>query len=88
MKGQFSIVNLIGTFLAFILYFMMLPILLEISNSTVSDIQTDCSIDPALPMCPYVNLLIPLIFIIGPAIILILIVNAFNYAIPRLEGRY
>lgn len=77
MRGQITIINLIGLFIALVLYFALLPALNAIADQAVADI----SVTPN----QFTSLTITLIYAIPFFILVAIVLTAMNYAIP---GRY
>lgn len=77
-KGQISFVNLIMILITCILYFMLLPLLNDISDMTVTDLEASPN--------EYTSLEVALIYLLPFLVLLMIVITGFNYAIPRVEG--
>lgn len=79
MKGQITIVNLLGVVVSLILYLAMLPAIQSIIDSTITTLElTPNDFTPMLKIIIYIT----------PAFVLLAIVlTAINYAIPQREPR-
>jgi uncharacterized BrkB/YihY/UPF0761 family membrane protein len=80
-KGQITIINLIGLFITFILYFILvIPIFTPMIADTVTYLNTH-SPNSFTPMTITLLYAIPFFFLLA------LILTAINYAIPQQEYR-
>lgn len=80
-KGQVTVVNLIGVFMALLLYFVaVVPILGPLIDDCVADLEASPNEFTAVT----VVLLHSTLFFV----LLALVLTALNYAIPQREGYY
>jgi len=80
MKGQMTVVNVVGFVLALLLYLAFSTPINDIVNTTVNGLN-------AAPNS-YTALTVALIQMILFFFLLMIIISGLNYAVPRREGAY
>jgi len=80
-KAQVTIINLMVVLMIMITFFVFLPIIIQFTNT-----QAVPAIASSTSDAPTKDLMLALVQLFPVVVILMIIVSAFNYAIPRREG--
>jgi hypothetical protein len=79
MKGQLGIINLFELLISFIIFMYMLPVINPVIAQTVASAN-------AAPT-EFTPLLVMLLDLIPFAVLVMLVISGFHYAIPRIQGQ-
>lgn len=79
MKGQMTVINLAGLFVAFIMYLALMPVLNSFIDTTVTTLQSGTQTD-------FTSMIITVLHLTPFAILVMLIVTGFYFAMPRQQG--
>lgn len=80
MKGQTTIVNLIMILVALFLYFAFIPVISPMIESTADYLEMNTTNE-------FADITIVLLYMIPFILLLVILLTAFHYAVPRREGQ-
>jgi len=77
--GQITVLNLIMVLITLFLYFAFVPVIEPMIQDTITYLETNSS-------NPYTPIISVMLYMVPFMLLLVIVVTAFNYAIPRREG--